>query len=184
MWLLDKFFDLLQYFGLFKKSARILFLGLDNAGKTTLFHLLKNNRMAQHAPTAKPTSESLSVGPVNFTAFDLGGHVQARRIWRDYFDVADALVFIIDAFDQERLQEAKSELHDLMEDETLADLPLLILGNKIDKPGALSAERLKRELDFDRLIKIDRSKKAVFMCSLLQSQGYGDGFRWLAEQVN
>ncbi|RZS26480.1 hypothetical protein BHM03_00059828 [Ensete ventricosum] len=223
MFLVDWLYGILWMLGLGAKEAKILFLGLDNAGKTTLLHMLKDEvpypasfvasffivhalfsffwagggdgneqRLGQHQPTQHPTSEELMIGKIRFTAFDLGGHRMARRLWKDYYTKMDAVVYIVDAADRDRFLESKKELDALLSDEALVDVPFLVLGNKIDIPYAASEDELRYRLG---LAGCTTGKGTVsyagssirpvelFMCSIVRKMGYADGFRWLSQYI-
>ena len=189
MFVINWFFDVLGYLGLYQKNAKLVFLGLDNAGKSTLLQMLKDDRMTQIEPTTHPQSEELVMGSIRFRTFDLGGHEIARKIWKDYLVSVDAVVFMIDAAERERFGLAKQELDELLSMEELSNIPFVILGNKIDLADAASEEELRSALGLDTYGYFGKGSKLsegqrpieLFMCSVAKRDGYAEAFKWVSQ---
>ncbi|KPP63297.1 GTP-binding protein SAR1a-like [Scleropages formosus] len=138
-------------------------------------------------------SEELTIAGMTFTTFDLGGHAQARRVWKNYLPAINGVVFLVDCADHQRLDESKVELDALLTDETISNVPVLILGNKIDRPEAISEDQLRGIFGLHgqttgkgnvSLKELNVRPVEVFMCSVLKKQGYGEGFRWLSQYID
>lgn len=104
----------------------------------------------------------------------------------------DAVVYLVDAYDKERFTESKKELDALLSDEALADVPFLVLGNKIDIPYAASEDELRFHLGLSNfttgkgkvnLTQTNVRPLEVYMCSIVRKMGYGDGFKWLSQYI-
>ena len=188
---LNFFKNLLYNLGLWKIKAKILFLGLDNAGKTTLLTVLKNNKVSQMPPTKHAHSEELVIQNVNIHAFDLGGHHAMRKVWREYFPKIDAVVYLVDAADPTRFQESKAELDKLLNNEDIGSIPVLVLGNKIDKNGAVNEDEFRLQLGLatessfgvQKLDNIGGKSVEVFMCSVFKRMGFKEGLEWLTMKL-
>lgn len=185
---------MLQSLGLMNKKAKILFLGLDNAGKTTLLHMLREGRLTQAAPTMHPNAEQLKIGNINFTTHDMGGHAEVRALWEQYAVDVDGIVFLVDAADRPRLDESKAELDGLLRSDMpqMQRIPFVILGNKIDRHEACPEEELRAALGLHGLttgqgttVKLDEGIRPleVFMCSVKNKQGYKEAFKWLSQYI-
>ena len=133
MFIINFFKRGMEWLGFFQKSANIIFLGLDNAGKTTMLLMLQTDRIAETDSTYHPHQAEVTIGNINFNTYDLGGHKAARKTWTDYCGTLDGIIFMIDAADQNRLAESKAELDKLLEMPELANVPFVLFGNKVDK---------------------------------------------------
>lgn len=142
---LDKIKSVLSGFG--GGEARILMLGLDAAGKTTILYKLKLNETVSSIPTIGFNVETVTpVKNVTFTVWDVGGQDKIRPLWKHYFNNTEGLVYVVDSSDRARVSESKEELHWIMEADEMRDVPVIILANKQDLPGALSASEVASKL--------------------------------------
>jgi len=160
-----------------QKEVRILILGLDNAGKTTILYRLQvDEPIGQTVPTIGFNVETLQYKNVKFQVWDLGGQSSIRPFWRCYFPNTDAVIFVVDSVDIERLGIARQELHAMLQEEELKDAILLVFANKQDMKGALNAAAVSEALG---LASIKNRQWSIQETSATRGRGLFEGFDWL-----
>ena len=158
------------------KEIRILILGLDNAGKTTLLYRLKIGEVVTTIPTIGFNVESVTYKNLNFNVWDLGGQTSIRPYWRCYYSNTAAVVFVVDSTDIERLGTAAEELSAMLGEEELRDAALLVFANKQDQPGAKGAGEISEAL---RLGELRDRNWSIMACSAVDGRGVNEGMDWL-----
>ncbi len=159
------------------KEVRILILGLDNAGKTTILHRLQNDsdEPIQTIPTIGFNVETLQYKNIKFQVWDLGGQTSIRPYWRCYYPNTDAIIFVVDSSDSDRMGVARQELHAMLDEEELKDSVLVVFANKQDQQGALNAQQVSDALGLSEL----KSRQwSIHETSALQGRGLFEGFDW------
>lgn len=166
-----------------EKEMRILLLGLDNAGKTTIVKKFCNQDTSTISPTLGFQITALQFMSYTLNIWDVGGQQSLRSYWRNYYESSDGIVWVVDSNDAGRLQDCKKELHSLLGEERLAGASLLIFMNKQDIPTALSKEEIAEILDVDA---IREGKRHVHLeaCSAQTGDGLLDGMTWMAADVS
>jgi len=161
------------------KEARILMLGLDNAGKTTILKKLSEEDISTIMPTQGFNVKSLVHEGFKLNVWDIGGQKSIRPYWSNYFEASDALIYVIDSSDQRRLEESGGELRELLAEEKLANVPVLIFANKQDLGGALQAEQISEYLA--GLLGDTLSSRVwnLQACSAVDGTGLEDGMQWI-----
>jgi GTP-binding protein SAR1 len=165
-------------------DASLIFYGLDNAGKSTIMQLLTNDRLAAQQPTLHPSSLEVVIDKVRFRAIDLAGHETGRRLWKEYFHVASAVFFLVDAADPSRFAEAAEELQCLLSAPALKAVPIAVLGMKTDLKGAANEDDFCKAMGLAQETLSDHIK--VFMCSVVEMHGchrIGEAILWLSKKI-
>eukprot|EP00469_Lotharella_globosa_P012817 CAMPEP_0167777206 /NCGR_PEP_ID=MMETSP0111_2-20121227/3560_1 /TAXON_ID=91324 /ORGANISM="Lotharella globosa, Strain CCCM811" /LENGTH=166 /DNA_ID=CAMNT_0007667355 /DNA_START=60 /DNA_END=561 /DNA_ORIENTATION=- len=131
--------------------VQIVMIGLDGAGKTTTLYKLKLGEVIHTVPTIGFNVERVEHKNLTFQVWDLGGQDKIRKLWRHYLQNSDALVFVVDSSDRERLGMAKTELEKTLAFDELRDASLLVFANKQDLPKALSTQAIADGLGLSKL---------------------------------
>lgn len=163
--------------------SRILLLGLDGAGKTTILYKVKLNETVSTIPTIGFNVETVSpCKGVSFTVWDIGGQYKIRPLWKHYLEGCNGLMYVVDSTDSMRIREATEELHSILEEESMNGVPLVIIANKQDLPNALSCDQLASQMGLDNLA---RTKNKWFIQSACATSGVGifESMKQMSEMV-
>ena len=160
-----------------KKAARILLVGLDAAGKTTILHQLGKEEKVKILPTIGINVESLDYKDWNFITFDLGGADKMRLLFRHYYQNTEGIIYVVDSNDRDRIEDAADELKKLLAEEELKECCVLIMANKQDLNSALSIDEVTKALGMKSLIGRTWFVQGT---SGITGQGLKEGLNWMA----
>jgi ADP-ribosylation factor-like protein 3 len=173
--------SLLKILKKYDREARILVLGLDNSGKTTIMKRLSDEDIDSVMPTKGFNVKSLVQNGIALNMWDIGGQKSIRPYWRNYLDRTDALVYVIDSSDEKRMEETGIELDGLIGEDKLDNVPILIFANKQDLLNAYSAEEICEGLG---LVNIDDRPWHIQACSAKTGEGLKEGMEWIINLIN
>lgn len=169
-----RFFDI-------KKNVRIVMLGLDGAGKTSILYKLKLNEIVVTIPTIGFNVESVSHKNLTFTIWDIGGQDKIRKLWSYYFENTTAIIYVVDSNDRERLEEASDELWNVLNDDEMIGKPLLVYANKQDLSDAVSVTEMMEHL---RLITCKSRPWFIQPSCAKSGDGIYEGIDWLSKECS
>ncbi|GAA5935413.1 hypothetical protein JCM10213_004023 [Rhodosporidiobolus nylandii] len=165
--------------GLFSRQTevRILMLGLDSAGKTTILYRLQIGEVVTTIPTIGFNVETVQYKNIKFQVWDLGGQTSIRPYWRCYYADTKAVVYVVDSSDRERLGINKAELLAMLNEEELQDAKLLVFANKQDQPDAMTPAEVSEGLGLDTL---KNRQWSIHKSCAIKGEGLEEGLDWLA----
>jgi len=172
----------MSYFkGLFgSKEMRILILGLDGAGKTTLLYRLQVGEVVTTIPTIGFNVEQVTYKNLKFQVWDLGGQTSIRPYWRCYYSNTDAIIYVVDSADRDRMGISKQELVSMLEEEELKSAILVVLANKQDIEGAMSVTEVHQALGLEAL---KNRTFQIFKASAVRGDGLDESMEWLSNAL-
>ncbi|TPP60455.1 ADP-ribosylation factor [Fasciola gigantica] len=174
---------LAKIFGIFKREVKLLIIGLDNSGKTTILNQLKaKDDCMDFVPTVGFNVERVKRSSLSITCFDMSGHYRYRSLWEKYYSECDGVIFVVDSSDQLRLIVAQDELEQMLSHSSMKnrDIPLLFLSNKMDKTGSLSASQVAQALGLE---KIRNKSWNIISSNAISGEGVSEGLDWLCEKL-
>lgn len=162
-----------------KLRKKVVMVGLDNAGKTSILNKVKTQHFMQTAPTVGLNIETITFGNLELLIFDIGG--RARSLWSHYYENLDALVFVVDSTDRSRLANVREEFIKLNDELRYKNSVVLVLFNKQDETDKLvDYSDLLEESGVNEVLELDT---IVQKCSAKTGEGLIEGFEKLTNMM-
>merc|ERR1712224_1042378 len=155
--------------------------GLDAAGKTTILYKLKLGEVVTTIPTIGFNVETVEYKNISLTTWDVGGRSPIRPLWRHYYQGTNALIFVVDSNDRERVDDAREELQKMLDEHEMSDVVVLVFANKQDLPNAMPAAEITEKLGLNCL-----RNRQWFIQSACATTGDGlyEGIDWLSRTLS
>ncbi|XP_031785077.1 ADP-ribosylation factor-like protein 5B [Nasonia vitripennis] len=162
------------------EEHKIVMVGLDNAGKTTILYQFLMNEVVHTSPTIGSNVEEVVWKNIHFIMWDLGGQQSLRAAWSTYYTNTEFIIVVIDSMDRERLGVIREELYSMLERDELNKAAVLVYANKQDLKGSMSATEISRQLD---LTSIKKHPWHIQSCCALTGEGLYQGLEWIVGRL-
>nr|KAF6477133.1 ADP ribosylation factor like GTPase 13B [Molossus molossus] len=146
-------------------------VGLDNAGKTATAKGIQGEYPEDVAPTVGFSKIDLRQGKFEVTIFDLGGGKRIRGIWKNYYAESYGVIFVVDSSDEERMEETKETMSEVLRHPRISGKPILVLANKQDKEGALGEADVIECLSLEKMVNEHKCLCQIEPCSAILGSG-------------
>merc|ERR1711972_942304 len=141
--------------GIFGKTeVRMLMVGLDAAGKTTLLYKMKLGEIVTTIPTIGFNVETVEYKNISFNVWDIGGQDKIRKLWRYYYANTQGLIFVVDSNDRDRIEDAREELHQMLGEDEMRDAAVLVFANKQDLPNSMTTSEVSEKLGVGQVLLV------------------------------
>ncbi len=161
------------------RETRVLLLGLDASGKTTLLYKMKLGEVVTTIPTIGFNVENVEIENSVFTIWDVGGQDKIRPLWRHYLQSTQLVAYCVDSNDASRFQEAGRELGKILLDPEIANVPVLIIANKQDLPSARTPAEVLEGMQLSPESLQGRQIETVATCAMTDTEPIAEAFVYM-----
>ncbi|XP_071498979.1 ADP-ribosylation factor-like protein 5B [Diadema setosum] len=162
------------------EEHKVIIVGLDNAGKTTILYQILMNEVVHTSPTIGSNVEEVTWKNIHFLMWDIGGQESLRTAWNTYYAGTQFIILVIDSTDRERLHISKAELYQMLANEDLRHAAVLLFANKQDLKGSMSSAEISQQLN---LTSVKDHEWHIQACCALTGEGLYQGLEWIANQI-